>query len=60
MVETRQSLGVTFPPMETRREVLVRAAVRSEELGYDAFFVGEAWGLDAPALIAEIATKLKK
>jgi alkanesulfonate monooxygenase SsuD/methylene tetrahydromethanopterin reductase-like flavin-dependent oxidoreductase (luciferase family) len=60
MVETRQSLGVTFPPMETRREVLVRAAVRSEELGYDAFFVGEAWGLDAAALIAEIATKTER
>lgn len=40
---TERPLGVTFP-LETRRDVIVDAAARTEELGYDAFFV-EAWGL---------------
>ena len=57
MTEGSRTLGVTFPPMETRREVLVEAATEAEALGYDAFFVAEAWGLDAPVVLAEIATK---
>lgn len=43
--------------METRRDVLVQAATQAEELGYDAFFMAKAWGLDAPVVLAEIATK---
>jgi alkanesulfonate monooxygenase SsuD/methylene tetrahydromethanopterin reductase-like flavin-dependent oxidoreductase (luciferase family) len=43
--------------METRRDVLVQAATEAEELGYDAFFVAEAWGLDAAVVLSEIATK---
>jgi alkanesulfonate monooxygenase SsuD/methylene tetrahydromethanopterin reductase-like flavin-dependent oxidoreductase (luciferase family) len=60
MTEARRALAVTFPPMETRREVLVNTAVRAEELGYDGFFVTEAWGLDALCLLAEIATKTQR
>ena len=57
MTDQGRRLGVAFPPLEVRRDVLVRAAMLAEELGYDGFFPAEAWGLDAFALLAEIATK---
>jgi len=47
MTDNGRALGLAFPPMEVRRDVLVRAAMRAEELGDDGFFVAEAWGLDA-------------
>lgn len=59
-MDERRKLGAVFPPMETRREVIVRAAIEAEVLGYDAFFVTEAWGLDASVLVAEIATKTER
>ena len=60
MTDNGRALGVAFPPMEVRRDVLVRSAIRAEELGYDGFFVAEAWGLDAFALLAEIATRTER
>lgn len=60
MNEAVRALGVTFPPLETRRKIIVDTAMRAEQLGYDAFFVTEAWGLDALCVIAEIATKTKR
>ena len=60
MSQAARRLGVTFPPMETRREILVGTAVRAEELGYDAVFVTEAWGLDALCLLTEIAVKTER
>lgn len=57
---TGPMLGATIPPMETRREVVVHAAQRAEELGYDAFFVTEAWGFDATVVLAEIAMKTER
>ena len=60
MTEGTKALGVTFPPLETRRKVIIDTAVRAEQLGYDAFFVTEAWGLDALCVIAEIATKTER
>ena len=38
----RRGAGLTR--METRREVIVRAAVLADELGYETFAVPEAWG----------------
>lgn len=49
--------GVGLTPLETRREVVLHVATRAEELGYDAFHLAEGWGYDAPALLAEIATR---
>jgi 5,10-methylenetetrahydromethanopterin reductase len=48
--------GVALTPMEVRRDVVVRAAVLADELGYEVFSVAEGWGLDSTALLAEIAT----
>jgi alkanesulfonate monooxygenase SsuD/methylene tetrahydromethanopterin reductase-like flavin-dependent oxidoreductase (luciferase family) len=41
--------------METRRDVIVRAAVLAEELGYETFGVPEGWGLDSTPVVTEIA-----
>jgi len=49
--------GVGLTPMETRREVIVRAAVLADELGYETFSVPEAWGLDSTPVLAEIALR---
>jgi alkanesulfonate monooxygenase SsuD/methylene tetrahydromethanopterin reductase-like flavin-dependent oxidoreductase (luciferase family) len=50
-------LAVGLTPMETRRDVVLHLARRAEELGYDAFFVGEGWGHDAGVLLAEVAAR---
>ena len=47
--------GVGLTPMETRRDVIVRAAVLADELGYEVFAVPEGWGLDSTPVLAEIA-----
>ena len=43
--------------METRREVIVRAAVLADELGYETFAVPEGWGLDSTPVLTEIALR---
>lgn len=42
------------------RALYVKAAVLADRLGYDSFFVPEAWGYDAFSLLAEIAVKTKR
>ncbi|MBI2215851.1 MAG: LLM class flavin-dependent oxidoreductase [Candidatus Rokubacteria bacterium] len=47
-------------PLENRREVLVAAGVAADRLGYDGFFLPEAWGWDMTVLLAETATKTRR
>jgi alkanesulfonate monooxygenase SsuD/methylene tetrahydromethanopterin reductase-like flavin-dependent oxidoreductase (luciferase family) len=47
-------------PMETRREVIVRAAVLADELGYELFSVPEGWGLDSTLILTEIALRTRQ
>jgi alkanesulfonate monooxygenase SsuD/methylene tetrahydromethanopterin reductase-like flavin-dependent oxidoreductase (luciferase family) len=54
----RRSVGLT--PMETRRQIIVEAAVLADELGYESFAVPEGWGLDSTPLITEIALRTKR
>jgi alkanesulfonate monooxygenase SsuD/methylene tetrahydromethanopterin reductase-like flavin-dependent oxidoreductase (luciferase family) len=54
-VTARRGVGLT--PMETRREVIVKAAVLADELGYESFAVPEGWGLDSTPVLAEIALR---
>lgn len=54
---TGQRRGVGLTPMETRREVIVRAAALADELGYELFAVPEGWGLDSAPVLAEIAMR---
>jgi alkanesulfonate monooxygenase SsuD/methylene tetrahydromethanopterin reductase-like flavin-dependent oxidoreductase (luciferase family) len=48
---------VALTPMETRREVIVKAAVLADELGYETFAVPEGWGLDSTPVLTEIALR---
>jgi alkanesulfonate monooxygenase SsuD/methylene tetrahydromethanopterin reductase-like flavin-dependent oxidoreductase (luciferase family) len=43
--------------METRRDVIVRAAVLADDLGYETFAVPEGWGLDSTPVVTEIALR---
>jgi alkanesulfonate monooxygenase SsuD/methylene tetrahydromethanopterin reductase-like flavin-dependent oxidoreductase (luciferase family) len=43
--------------METRRDVIVRAALLADELGYETFGVPEGWGLDSTPVLTEIALR---
>jgi alkanesulfonate monooxygenase SsuD/methylene tetrahydromethanopterin reductase-like flavin-dependent oxidoreductase (luciferase family) len=54
-VTARRGVGLT--PMETRREVIVKAAVLADELGYESFAVPEGWGLDSTPVLTEIALR---
>ncbi len=56
-IDRRVRRALVFTPMETRRDLLVRAAVLAEELGYEAVVVPEGWGLDAGVVLAEIALR---
>lgn len=49
--------GVALTPMETRRDVIVRAAVLAGDLGYEIFAVPEGWGLDSAPVLTEIALR---
>jgi alkanesulfonate monooxygenase SsuD/methylene tetrahydromethanopterin reductase-like flavin-dependent oxidoreductase (luciferase family) len=52
--------ALAFTPMETRRPVIVEAAVLAEQLGYEAVIVPEGWGLDAGVVLAEVATRTSR
>jgi alkanesulfonate monooxygenase SsuD/methylene tetrahydromethanopterin reductase-like flavin-dependent oxidoreductase (luciferase family) len=54
---TARRRGVALTPMETRRDVIVRAAVLADELGYASFSVPEGWGLDSAPVLTEIALR---
>ena len=58
MTPQRRAVGLT--PMETRRDVIVRAAVLADELGYETFAVPEGWGFDSVPLLTEIALRTSK
>jgi alkanesulfonate monooxygenase SsuD/methylene tetrahydromethanopterin reductase-like flavin-dependent oxidoreductase (luciferase family) len=52
--------GVALTPMETRHDVIVRAARLADELGYEAFALPEGWGLDSTLVLAEIALRTRR
>jgi alkanesulfonate monooxygenase SsuD/methylene tetrahydromethanopterin reductase-like flavin-dependent oxidoreductase (luciferase family) len=52
--------GVALTPMETRPEVIVRAAQLADELGYEAFALPEGWGLDSTLLLGELALRTRR
>jgi alkanesulfonate monooxygenase SsuD/methylene tetrahydromethanopterin reductase-like flavin-dependent oxidoreductase (luciferase family) len=60
VIDRRVRRALAFTPMETRRDVLVRAAVLAEEMGYEAVVVPEGWGLDASVVLAEIAVRTSR
>ena len=58
MTAGRRAVGLT--PMETRRDVIVAAAVLADELGYETFAVPEGWGLDSTPVVAEIILRTSR
>ena len=58
MSTARRALALT--PMETRLDVIVRAARLADELGYEAFMVPEGWGMDATLVIAELIPQTRR
>jgi alkanesulfonate monooxygenase SsuD/methylene tetrahydromethanopterin reductase-like flavin-dependent oxidoreductase (luciferase family) len=46
--------------METRHDVIVRAAQLADELGYEAFAVPEGWGFDSTLLLSELAQRTRR
>ena len=42
-------------PMETRLDVIERAAVLADDLGYEVFTLPEGWALDATAVLGALA-----
>src|SRR2546423_15086884 len=52
--------GIAVTPMETRHDVIVRAATLADELGYEVFSVAEGWGLDSTVLLAELAAATRR
>src|SRR4051812_7270856 len=51
------SVGLAFTPFETRTDVIVRVAMRADELGLDRVDVAEGWAHDAIGLVAELALR---
>ncbi|HZB59255.1 MAG TPA: LLM class flavin-dependent oxidoreductase, partial [Actinomycetota bacterium] len=52
--------GVALTPMETRRDVIVRAARLADALGYEAFSVAEGWGFDSTLVLTESALSTRR
>jgi alkanesulfonate monooxygenase SsuD/methylene tetrahydromethanopterin reductase-like flavin-dependent oxidoreductase (luciferase family) len=46
--------------METRLDVIMRAAELADELGYEAFQLAEGWGLDATLLLAQLVPRTRR
>ena len=57
---TARRRGVAFTPMETRRDVIVRAARLADELGYETVSLPEGWGLDSTPVLTEIALRTRQ
>jgi alkanesulfonate monooxygenase SsuD/methylene tetrahydromethanopterin reductase-like flavin-dependent oxidoreductase (luciferase family) len=55
-----RALAVSVAPMETRRDAIVHIATTADRLGYDAFFVPEAWTYDGTVLLAEVAMQTRR
>jgi alkanesulfonate monooxygenase SsuD/methylene tetrahydromethanopterin reductase-like flavin-dependent oxidoreductase (luciferase family) len=56
----RTRIGIAFTPFETRADVMVRLAIRADQLGLDRVDVAEAWTHDATVLLAEIALRTSR
>jgi alkanesulfonate monooxygenase SsuD/methylene tetrahydromethanopterin reductase-like flavin-dependent oxidoreductase (luciferase family) len=52
--------GVALTPMETRRDVIMRAAALADALGYEVFSLAEGWGFDSTPVLAEAALRTRR
>ena len=56
----RVRVGVAFTPFETRTDVILRLAVRADELGLDRVGVAEGWTHDSMIVLAELALRTSR
>ena len=59
-IASRPRIGVSVMPLENRREVLTGLATTADALGYDGFFLPEAWGYDTTVLLADAAARTRR
>jgi alkanesulfonate monooxygenase SsuD/methylene tetrahydromethanopterin reductase-like flavin-dependent oxidoreductase (luciferase family) len=52
--------AIALTPMETRLDVIMRAAELADELGYEAVQVPEGWGLDATLLLSQLIPRTRR
>jgi alkanesulfonate monooxygenase SsuD/methylene tetrahydromethanopterin reductase-like flavin-dependent oxidoreductase (luciferase family) len=53
----RPRIGLSVMLLETRREAIIDLAIEGDRLGYDGFFMPEAWAYDMTILLAEAAVR---
>jgi alkanesulfonate monooxygenase SsuD/methylene tetrahydromethanopterin reductase-like flavin-dependent oxidoreductase (luciferase family) len=56
-IRMRPRIGLSVAPMETRHEAIIALATEGDRLGYDGFFLPEAWAYDITVLLAEAAAR---
>ena len=54
----RPRIGLSIMLLETRREAIIDLATEGDRLGYDGFFMPEAWGHDMTVLLAEATARV--
>lgn len=59
-IDSSARRAIQFTPMETRRSLLVDAAIQAEELGFESIIIPEGWGLDATVVLTEIALRTSR
>src|SRR5215468_3164701 len=53
----RPRIGLSIMLLESRPEAIIDLATEGDRLGYDGFFMPEAWGYDMTVLLAEAAVR---
>ena len=53
----RPRIGLSIILLESRHEAIIDLATEGDRLGYDGFFMPEAWGYDMTVLLAEAAVR---
>src|SRR5437879_5943556 len=53
----RRRIGLSVMLLESRREAILGLATEGDRLGYDGFFMPEAWAYDMTVLLAEAAAR---
>ena len=53
----RRRIGLSVMLLESRREAIIGLATEGDRLGYDGFFMPEAWAYDMTVLLAEAAAR---
>src|SRR2546428_8826756 len=56
----RPRIGLSVMLLETRREAIIGLATEGDRLGYDGFFMPEAWAYDMTVLLAEAAARTRR